>query len=383
MTRVGFRLIGGAAWQGGRNYLWNLLHAITAHAPELQPVLLVAPDEDPADMVMEGVEVSRTSVHLDSPRARRAGRALKLVTQRNLLERQWLRRARVDVASHMAPVGSRSIPSIAWIPDVQHRHLPHLATRYEHFMRDLLFREIVRDSAIVLTSSEAARDDLVRFYAADPARIRVLRFVSQPRLRADRMLSLETLRSKFDIPSRYVHLPNQLWKHKNHILVVEALRQVPDVVVVATGPTDNYRHPGAFEELMRAVRMHGLADRFRHLGLVSFAELISLMHHAVAVVNPSRFEGWSSTVEEAKSLGKRVLVADIPVHREQAPVRASYFDVDDSAALANQLGDAWKEFDPAEDLRARAAAAAALPDRTRDFARVYSTIVHDAIRSRR
>lgn len=383
MTRVGFRLIGGAAWQGGRNYLWNLLHAITMHAPEVHAVLLVAPDEDPGDLVMPGVDLFRTSSRFDSPRARLAGRALKLVTQRNLVEGEWLRRARVDVASHAPPLGRRSIPSIAWIPDVQHRHLPQLATRYEHVMRDLLFREILRDSAIVLTSSEAARGDLVRFYAADPARLRVLRFVSQPRLAADRMLSLETLRAKFDIPARFIHLPNQLWKHKNHALVVDALRQAPDIVVVATGPTENYRHPAMYDELMRAVKDRGLSHRFRHLGLVSFAELISLMHHSVAVVNPSRFEGWSTTVEEAKSLGKRVLVADIPVHREQAPARASYFGVDDPAALAAQLRQAWQEFDPAEDLRAREAAAEELPERTREFAATYSAIVHTVLGARR
>jgi glycosyltransferase involved in cell wall biosynthesis len=373
VIRVGFRLIGGAAWQGGRTYLWNLLHAITAHvADRVQPVLLVRRGEDPGDLQMPGVEVVTTGV-----RFARAGRLIKLAIRFDPAESHWLHRARIDVLSHAPPVGF-TVPTIAWIPDVQHRHLPELSSRRERFARDLLFREALRDAAITLASSENARRDLERFYRPDPARLRVLPFVSQPRVTTT--IPLAQLQSKFGLPTRFVHLPNQLWKHKNHALVVEALRAAPEVVVVATGPTEDYRHAGIYDQLMARVGELGLAARFRHLGLVSFAELISLMRHAVAVVNPSRFEGWSTTVEEAKSLGKRVLVSDLAVHREQAPARASYFGIDDADALATQLRAAWRDYDPAEDARAAAEAAAALPARTRAFAEHYASIVLDAAR---
>ena len=375
MIRVGFRLIGGAAWQGGRNYLWNLLAAITAQpGRSIQPVLLVRPDEDPGDLQMEGVEIEVTDARWDAPRARSVGRVLELAVRRNPIEHHWLRRARIDVLSHAQPVGG--VPTVGWIPDVQHRHLPDLSSRFERGMRDLLFRETLRDARITIASSEAARADLERFYGT--GRVRVLRFVSQPRALA--RIPLAQLVAKFHIPARYVHLPNQLWKHKNHELVVEALRAAPEVSVVATGPREDYRHADVYDALLARVRAAGVEARFHHLGLVSFAELISLMSHAVAVVNPSRFEGWSTTVEEAKSLGKRVLVSDLAVHREQAPARASYFGVDDAAALAAQLREAWAAYDPAEDARAAADAATAVPARTQAFAEAYDQIIHEALR---
>jgi glycosyltransferase involved in cell wall biosynthesis len=380
VIRVGFRLIGGAAWQGGRNYLWNLLAAVTAQADrEIQPVLLVNRDEDPGDLRMSGVEVVETDARWDSPRVRMFGRALELAIRRNPIEARWLAHARIDVVSHAPPIG-RTLPAVSWIPDVQHRHLPQLASRYERFMRDLLFRELLRDATFTVASSDAARTDLIRFYHADPARLRVLRFVSQPRLAA--MLPLAELVAKFHIPQRFVHLPNQLWKHKNHELVVEALRAAPEVTVVATGPREDYRHADVYSKLLSRIHAAGIAQRFIHLGLVSFPELISLMHHSVAVVNPSRFEGWSTTVEEAKSLGKRVLVSDLAVHREQAPARGSYFGVDNAPALAQQLREAWATYDPAEDERAANAAAAALPSRTRAFAKTYEQIIIDAMGTR-
>lgn len=47
----------------------------------------------------------------------------------------------------------------------------------------------------------------------------------------------------------------------------------------------------------------------------------TLMKHAIAIINPSLFEGGSTTVEEAKSLLKVIILSGIPVHREQNPRR--------------------------------------------------------------
>ncbi|MEO8701402.1 MAG: glycosyltransferase family 1 protein [Kofleriaceae bacterium] len=370
MIRVGFRLIGGVAWQGGRNYLWNLLHAVSVlPARTIQPVLLLGPGDAAGDLP---AETFVTDARFDSANTRRAGRLLKLASGRNLVELAWLRRARIDVVSHAQPVGR--VPTIAWVPDVQHRRLPHMFSQRERIMRDLMFREIVRDAAIVVTSSETARADLQRFYGASDARCRVLRFVSQPR----GVATVAT--TALAVPPRFFHLPNQLWKHKNHLLVVEALAQVPEAIVVATGPREDYRHAGMYDQLMARVRELGLGDRFLHLGLVEFADLVALMRRSVAVINPSRFEGWSTTVEEAKSLGKRVLVSDIPVHHEQDPPRARYFDVDDPTALAALMREAWATHDPEADARAAAAAAAALPERTRAFGETYQAIVREVAR---
>jgi glycosyltransferase involved in cell wall biosynthesis len=98
-----------------------------------------------------------------------------------------------------------------------------------------------------------------------------------------------------------------------------------------------------------------------------------------AVINPSLFEGWSTTVEEAKSLGKQAIVSDLPVHREQAPLRCMYFDPRDPEKLADALWLVWNNFDPSEEERAATTAAAALPERRMSFARAYESIVIDVV----
>ena len=60
------------------------------------------------------------------------------------------------------------------------------------------------------------------------------------------------------------------------------------------------------------------------------AHVFRLMRQSLAVLQPSLFEGWSTSVEEAKSVGKRMILLDIPVHREQDPPRALFFDPRDA-----------------------------------------------------
>ena len=146
---------------------------------------------------------------------------------------------------------------------------------------------------------------------------------------------------KYDLPDTYFYLPNQFWTNKNHRLVIDALlilkAQGQKVNVICTGKPVDGRQPEYFDELMRYREQQGLTDAFRVLGVVPYPDMQSLMAHACAVINPSRFEGWSTTVEEAKTLHRRLLLSDIGVHREQSPMNADFFGVDDAPELARLL----------------------------------------------
>jgi glycosyltransferase involved in cell wall biosynthesis len=385
VIRVGFQPIGGPLWMGGRNYLRNLLRAISlVDEPRLQPVLLTSGD-DGRELLLPGVERFDRGGALDSAWARRAGAFASLLLGCNHVEQHWLRRARVDISSHGgAPLGARArLPWIYWIPDVQHRSHPEFFTARQRLERDWMFRTALDHAAAVIASSAAARQDLLDAYGSRAERVRVLHFVCSPGVELTRLPLLAGLSHKLGVPAKYFHLPNQFWTHKNHAVVIEALaeasRQVPEMVIVATGAKEDPRSPRHYDDLMARVRALGLGDRFRHLGMVSYEELIALMRYSVAVINPSRFEGWSSTVEEAKSIGKRVLLSDIAVHFEQAPERGQFFAPDDPAALAELLIEAWRSFDDAAEDGGVAEAARLLPLRMGAFGSAYQDIVTGAV----
>ena len=98
----------------------------------------------------------------------------------------------------------------------------------------------------------------------------------------------------------------------------------------------------------------GAQRHFHLLGQVDHGLVQALTIGANALLNPSRFEGWSTTVEEAKAVGTPTLLSDLPVHREQVP-DARFFGIDDAATLADTVEAA----EPRSLTGVRAAVAAA------------------------
>ncbi len=102
--------------------------------------------------------------------------------------------------------------------------------------------------------------------------------------------------------------------------------------------------------------------------------MLALMRRAIGVVNPSRFEGWSTTVEEAKSLGVPAVLSDLAVHREQALPGAVFFDPQSPAALAAALISAWESWPAGPRPAAEQAALAAAQRRRQAFAARFAEI---------
>jgi glycosyltransferase involved in cell wall biosynthesis len=342
VIRVGF-IVGdmSAAWLGGVNYYRALLSALVF--PEqhtVEPVVFVASKHlAEARSVFPTLEcIPSDFFHnrsISGLMYRLAGRSS---VTRSLFLEPMLARHGINVLSHYDPLRENSrVRSIAWIPDFQHVHLPHFFNSRERRRRDAHFRSIIRESERVIVSSESARQDLQRFEPSLASKARVLRFVPDINF-LSALGSLNALHDRYRFNGPYFYLPNQFWVHKNHMLVVKALavlkQQGITPTVLMTGRTSDYRNPGFFDTLMKEVRRLDLQESFRVLGVVPYSDLMALMHHALAVINPSLFEGWSSTVEEAKALGKCVLLSDLDVHKEQDPEHAIFFKRDDAGQLA-------------------------------------------------
>jgi len=76
----------------------------------------------------------------------------------------------------------------------------------------------------------------------------------------------------------------------------------------------------------------------RHLGIVSDDRRDALLHHAVAVLVPSRLEGFGLVPLEALAVGASVVASDIPAHREVLGDAVKFFPPGDAkAALAKIL----------------------------------------------
>lgn len=357
MTRVAFWYDRPQAYTGGLNYVRNLLHAMAqVGAADIVPFVFFGRkvDEVVARSFEAHATVVRTSVLDRKSAAWFAHQVLYRIFGSPWLVRRVLHRHRIDVVSHAEHLHDLgpSLRMISWIPDFQYLHLPELFPGLDAAAETRRLRAVVAGTDAVVLSSHAAHADFVRTALPDSLdRACVLPFVSQPDVRlVERATPATTasLEARYKFHGPFFFLPNQFWQHKNHEAVFEAVRLLHlrsvDVLVLCTGNLRDYRlkDNGYAQRLEAFVRDHGLGSNIRILGLIDYADVLSLMKQCIAVINPSRFEGWSSTVEEAKSIGKPLVLSDIAVHVEQDPPGGRFFPPDNPAALAEILAELWQ-----------------------------------------
>lgn len=380
MIRVGFVMPATSdGWLGGVSYYRNLLRAVVESQAGIEPVVVTsAAGVDRLQREFPGVTIAAAALMDAPPLMRRARRVIQSVIDRDPFLESLMRRERIDILSHSGYLGRRSrVASMAWIPDFQERAFPSFFSARELAARARNVSNACKHATTVILSSHAAKRDLEAIGAGGDALHEVLPFVADVP-RRDELPSRAELQEKYALPDLYFHLPNQFWVHKNHRVVLQALASLKksghSIPVLATGNTSDHRQPDHFRTLMDDARSLDVLDEFRPLGTLPFGDLMGLMRHSAAVINPSKFEGWSTTVEEAKSMGKAIILSDIPVHREQAPERSVYFAPDDAAALATALRGASATWQETADRQHMSKAAQELPLRRSAFARRYAQI---------
>jgi glycosyltransferase involved in cell wall biosynthesis len=149
-------------------------------------------------------------------------------------------------------------------------------------------------------------------------------------------------------------------------------------VVIATGNTRDARFPGLYDELSALVERQELGDQFRSLGHIPYADVMSIVRTSIGLLNPSLFEGWSTTVEEAKALGVPLLLSDLPVHREQGGRLVRYFQPDSALALARVMRDAWTSWPAGPRPEMEREALASATERRAEFGRAVEAVLLEA-----
>jgi glycosyltransferase involved in cell wall biosynthesis len=191
-----------------------------------------------------------------------------------------------------------------------------------------------------MVSSEDACQDFREFYKVRSNRMHVVRFSVPVKCEP---FDRAALLGKYGLPENFFYLPNQFWRHKNHDCVIQALalakQKGSNITVAVSGNPHDPRDPEHFQNLMKLSERLGVRNNFKVLGMIPYSDVQGLMQSCNALINPSCFEGWSTTVEEAKALGIKMLLSNLNVHQEQAGNRAEYFETDSPEELARLLSE--------------------------------------------
>jgi glycosyltransferase involved in cell wall biosynthesis len=270
--------------------------------------------------------------------------------------------------------------NLYWITDFQHAYLPDLFSSEELRIRQRGMEEIASRNALLVLSSKAALTDFHRLFPHATVRPRVWSFCSPLRPSPGSVDPMTQCR----LPLKFLYLPNQFWVHKDHLTVCTALRSLKargmQIPLVCTGLEQDPRRPEHMERLRAFVASAGLDGQVQLLGMVPREQQVEIFRHAAAVIQPSLFEGWSTVVEDAKSLGRPLLLSDLAVHREQMEgLSASFFRAGSAESLASVLLQVWPRLEPGPDPEKEATAQARLASRQLASARQFMALVQEAM----
>lgn len=379
---------GGQKWIAGVIYIQNLLGALSILPDKERPSITLLLGVKGREKYYQELGKILPAVYYytfrkDTPPWKKAVAAIfsmsKLIWPVSL--EQLVKRLNTSVIfpANFSTNPSFPIPRIGWIPDFQHRRLPDLFPGNELKERDLVFQHRISGADHIIVSSQDAYNDLMNFFPTNAAKVSILPFAAFP-FPGWYAETPEQIVKEFNLPSKYLIFPSQFWLHKNHRVLFEAVGELrdmglKDIALVCTGYTHDYRHPGYFRELREWLLQQKLGRHIYILGLLPRFKQIQLMRHAAAVVQPSLFEGWSALVEDAQALGKRIFLSDIPIHREQDPPDAVFFQPGNAKSLAGMIKADWPHLEPGPDLKREQAARMLQRSRSLTFARDFLSIV--------
>jgi glycosyltransferase involved in cell wall biosynthesis len=228
---------------------------------------------------------------------------------------------------------------VSWFPDFQHKFYPAYFTKRNLILREQRFQWVFKRTHRLVLSSQSAYNHYMQFSKSRQAPVHILRFVSVVHDRE--IFDINKLKEKYKLDRPYFIVCNQFYKHKNHILIFKAIEQLknkcPDLLIVFTGRMADYRNSEFINSLKAYITENALEQYCSFLGIIDRGEQLCLMQNAIAVIQPSMFEGWSTVIEDAKSLQVQVIASDFDVHIEQLEDKAYYFGQESVNELAHLI----------------------------------------------
>lgn len=331
--RVGLSYTYNENWIGGTYYIENLVNALNSLNDEEKPhIVLLTDSYESFRTAQQKFNYPYISFQLGSGESNKVFQFLNRATNRLFKARLFSQKIKgLDAVFpyYKSEQQSAAKKKIYWVADFQEHFAPGFFNKDDIASRLQHQQEIQASVEQLIVSSNTAFGHFKSIFPEHTVKVSVLPFaVAHPPYQD---LDIKPLLEKYQLPPRYFICPNQFWKHKNQLAVLKAVNELKtkgiEITVAFTGNTSDYRNPHYFMELKAFVEQNNLGNNIKFLGFIDRRDQLQLMNNAIAIIQPSLFEGWSTVVEDAKLMNKFLLVSDIEIHREQlVNSSARFFD---------------------------------------------------------
>lgn len=379
-----FPLMHGDCWTVGPVYLKNLIYLLDNYCRgKIEGFLFVEEDNDKAKHDLAFIGCSKVIYKKNVKRLSLVGLSdylAKKFFSYNLLDQATLEKNKIDIFFGKSYFYKfRGIKTISYFPDFQHIYLPQMYANNELCQINNLCQLIAKNADCVLVPSPVVKDDFSKIFPQYKDKAKAwhpLSVISPDFYNGDVLGVLKA----YNLPEKFIYFPSQFWKHKNHELVFKAVKFLKDqglrITIVCSGNTYEYRDFNYFARLWQKVSTWDLKEEIIYLGLLPHEDVLTLMRQSIAVLNPSLFEGWAVTVDEARTIGKQLILSDIAVHRQHELKKVLFFDPCNYKDLADKLSQLWYTIMPGPDLTLEEEAKQQFPKRLKDSAQDFLDIIY-------
>lgn len=215
---------------------------------------------------------------------------------------------------------------ISCVHDIAFERYPEFFSKKFVYYYQWLIPNVLRNSRHVITVSEFSKREISTFYGIDSQRITVVP-------NASAFSKTEGKQPLIIHPRPYFLFVGSLDPRKNLIFLLKAFLMAAlddiDLVIVGAGHASFAQNP----EIEKFRKQSNVV----FTGYVTDDELRNYYAGALALVNPSLYEGFGLPVAEALAMGCPVLASDIDAFREVGGTDVVYFNTADASELSNLL----------------------------------------------
>lgn len=216
-----------------------------------------------------------------------------------------------------------SIPYIFTVWDLGHRVVPFfpevsLGRKWEG--RERLFNRMILNASWILTGNRTGMQEIRENYHVTDSKIIIAPFPVPAFCKASERKPL------MEIPEHFFFYPAQFWPHKNHIIILLALKELavrhnsyPKVFFTGSDK-------GNKTYIKKMVNNLGLKTQVIFTGFLSDEELKYMYKHATAMIFPSLMGPNNLPPIEAAYLNCPIILSNLQGHVEQMGTSALYFD---------------------------------------------------------
>lgn len=231
--------------------------------------------------------------------------------------------------------------SVVTIHDLIFLKYPKFYPFIDRHIYNIKARYACRKADRIIAVSECTKKDIVELYGIAPNKIDVVYQGCFPIFKEKVGIDFkQQVIAKYNLPSRYLLSIGSIEDRKNILLIVKALKYIPNIHFVAIGRQRKYA-----EKIKAYIQENRLEDRVHILSGIPLNELPAILQASEIFIYPSLYEGFGIPIIEALSSGVPVIGATGSCLEEAGGTHSIYVNPHDEQELGRAVNKILSDSD--------------------------------------